>query len=168
MKRGLPEKAAFVDTIEQVAGVRVGKIVGVDPGGSVLVDFADNRRPSLPARITTSAKAKMLPNVDVAGREVLLVFENDDPGLPIVIDTLYSLVDEISGPAPSVIEAEKPDEVFVDGERVVFDAKKEIVLRCGEASITLTKAGKVMIKGTYVVSRSSGANKIKGASIALN
>jgi len=51
---------------------------------------------------------------------------------------------------------------------VVFDAKKEIVLRCGKASITLTKAGKVMIKGTYVVSRSSGANKIKGASIALN
>jgi len=85
-----------------------------------------------------------------------------------VIDTIYSLVDEISGPAPSVAEMEKPDEVLVDGERLIFDAKKEIVLRCGEASITLTRAGKVLIKGAYVVSRSSGANKIKGASIALN
>jgi hypothetical protein len=42
------------------------------------------------------------------------------------------------------------------------------VLRCGKASITLTSAGKVLIRGTYVLSRSSGVNKIKGGSIQLN
>jgi hypothetical protein len=42
------------------------------------------------------------------------------------------------------------------------------VLRCGEASITLTKAGKILIRGTYVLSRSSGVNMVKGATIHLN
>jgi len=57
------------------------------------------------------------------------------------------------------------DEVRVDGERVVFDAKKEIVLRCGKASITLTRAGKVLIRGAYLLNRSSGVNRIKGGSV---
>ena len=43
-----------------------------------------------------------------------------------------------------------------------------MVLRCGKASITLTQAGKILLDGTYVVSRSSGANRIKGASVQLN
>ena len=56
----------------------------------------------------------------------------------------------------------------VDDQRVVLTAEREIVLRCGEASITLTRAGKVLIKGTYVLSRSSGYNKIKGAAVDIN
>jgi hypothetical protein len=47
-------------------------------------------------------------------------------------------------------------------------AEREIVLRCGDASITLTRAGKVIIKGRYVVSRSTGYNKIKGATVDIN
>ena len=168
MKRSLRENEPFFEAIEQTTGVRVGRIVKAEPAGGFFVEFPGNSRGPLPARLTTSAKAKMSSKSDFVGCEVLIVFENDDPGLPIVIDTIYSLVDEISGPTPSVVEMEKPDEVLMDGERLIFDAKKEIVLRCGEASITLTRAGKVLIKGAYVVSRSSGANKIKGASIALN
>lgn len=58
--------------------------------------------------------------------------------------------------------------VEIDGDRVVFTAQTEIVLRCGPASITLTKAGKVLIRGAYLLSRSSGANMIKGGSVELN
>ena len=43
-----------------------------------------------------------------------------------------------------------------------------MVLRCGKASITLTKAGKVLIEGSYVLSRSTGVNRIKGGSVQLN
>ena len=50
----------------------------------------------------------------------------------------------------------------------MLTAEREIVLKCGEASITLTRAGKVLIKGTYVLSRSSGYNKIKGAAVDIN
>ena len=53
-------------------------------------------------------------------------------------------------------------------ERLELTAEREIVLRCGKASITLTRAGKVLIRGDYISSRSSGVNKIKGGSVQLN
>jgi hypothetical protein len=59
-------------------------------------------------------------------------------------------------------------EVDVDDKRMLITAKEQLVLRCGKASITLTKAGKVMIEGNYVLSRSSGVNRIKGGSVQLN
>jgi hypothetical protein len=42
------------------------------------------------------------------------------------------------------------------------------VLRCGKTSITRTKAGKVVIEGTYLSNKSTRANRIKGGSIQLN
>jgi hypothetical protein len=59
-------------------------------------------------------------------------------------------------------------EVDADGQRMIVSAKEQIVLRCGKASITLTKAGKVLIQGTYVLSRSSGVNRVKGGSVKIN
>jgi hypothetical protein len=59
-------------------------------------------------------------------------------------------------------------EASVDGERLEFTASREMVFRCGEASITLTRAGKVLIQGCYLLSRSSGVNRIKGGSVQIN
>jgi hypothetical protein len=56
----------------------------------------------------------------------------------------------------------------VDGKRIVIDGKDEIVLRCGHASITLRRNGRVVIRGTYVESRSKGTNRIKGGSVLIN
>jgi hypothetical protein len=66
--------------------------------------------------------------------------------------------------------ADKPAhvEVDADGERMIVNAKEQLVLQCGKASITLTKAGKVLIQGSYVSSRSAGVNRVTGASIQLN
>jgi hypothetical protein len=47
-------------------------------------------------------------------------------------------------------------------------AAEELVLRCGDASITLTRAGKIILRGTYLLSRSSGVNRIKGGSVQIN
>ena len=65
-------------------------------------------------------------------------------------------------------EPEELTDVTVDGKRVSFNAEEEIVLRCGKASITLTKAGKVIIRGAYLLNRSSGVNRIKGGSVQIN
>ena len=51
---------------------------------------------------------------------------------------------------------------------MVLKAQQEIVLECGKASITLTRAGKVLIRGAYLLSRSSGVNRIKGGSVQIN
>jgi hypothetical protein len=55
-----------------------------------------------------------------------------------------------------------------DGENLVIPAVAELVILCGEASITLTRAGKVLIRGAYVLTRSSGANCVKGAVVEIN
>ena len=52
--------------------------------------------------------------------------------------------------------------------RLTLAAEKEIVLTCGKSSITLTRAGKVLIRGAYISSRSSGAHRIKGGSVQIN
>ena len=37
-----------------------------------------------------------------------------------------------------------------------------------EPDITLTRSGKIIIKGSYIVSHSTGCNKIKGAAVDIN
>ena len=59
-------------------------------------------------------------------------------------------------------------EAAADGRRVEINAEQEIVLRCGEASITLTRAGKILIRGEYVLSRSTGVNRIQGGAVEIN
>jgi hypothetical protein len=49
-----------------------------------------------------------------------------------------------------------------------LEAQEEIVLKCGEGSITLRKDGKIIIKGTHLLSRASGPNRIKGGSVQIN
>jgi hypothetical protein len=59
-------------------------------------------------------------------------------------------------------------EARLDGRRVELDARDEIVLRCGEASITLRRNGRVVIRGIQVETRGSRVNRIKGGSVAIN
>lgn len=64
--------------------------------------------------------------------------------------------------------AENEAIIVVDGERVEITGKDEIVLKCGDASLTLRRNGRVVIKGTHIESRSKGPNKIKGGSVQIN
>jgi len=168
MKKSFAENIRELEIPKQIEGVRVGKIVNIDESGQVFVDFPGNAKRAVVARLTSSTKMDMLRHAASADQEVLLVFENNDPELPIIIDTLGSLFEEIVESSIVVLDKERRRDVTVDGKRVTFDAKEEIVLRCGKASITLTKAGKVVIRGTYLLTRSSGVNRIKGGSVQIN
>jgi hypothetical protein len=59
-------------------------------------------------------------------------------------------------------------EIDADGARMVVSAREQMVLRCGKASITLTRAGKVLIQGSYVLTRSTGVNRVKGGAVQIN
>ena len=112
----------------------------------------------VPARSTIALRREM------AGAQVVLVFEGGDPEQPIILGVVQDQKNAVSAlPSKQVsLQAE------VDDERLLISAEREIVLRCGDASITLTRAGKVIIKGNYIISRSTGYNKIKGAAIDIN
>ena len=59
-------------------------------------------------------------------------------------------------------------EADIDGRRVRIVARDEIVLECGNASITLRRNGRIIIKGTYVETCSEGTNRIKGGQVRIN
>jgi hypothetical protein len=111
----------------------------------------------VPARTTLPLRRAMI------GADVVVLFEGGDPRAPIIMGVIERQA--LAGDTPATGLAATAQ---VDGERQVIQAEREIVLRCGEASITLTRAGKVIIKGNYIVSRSTGYNKVKGAAIELN
>src|SRR5262245_19680692 len=110
------------------------------------------------------ARSAVPLQADQRGCTLVLWFEQGDVRRPIIVGVLHD-------DCPAVTRLEAPPRivsVHVDNERVLITADREIVLRCGESSITLTKAGKVLIQGAYVSSRSSGVNRIKGGSVQIN
>ena len=143
-----------------IYGALVGSLTGFDDAGRALVDFSGNTKPHpVPAARTVPLSA-----ADV-GRPIVLMFEGGQPDKPI----LLGVVEDGKSVSRASDHADTPRvEAELDGERLVLTAEKEIVLRCGKASITLTKAGKILIRGAYLLSRSSGVNRVKGGSVQIN
>lgn len=170
--------------------VLLGILAGIDDKGSPVVGF-----PQFPhfESVTALATIPVLPQH--IGRQVALMFTQGIDSRPIVIGFLYSplqqmldnlieqsevsvsvldsmdqtVFDEPAATSPPAINANQyGDTVHVDGKRVVLEGQEEVVLKCGEASITLTRNGKVVIRGKYLLSRSSGVNRILGGSVQVN
>ncbi|MGD8910646.1 MAG: DUF6484 domain-containing protein [Chromatiales bacterium] len=145
----------FVQQDSRLDGVVIGVLVGLNERYQPLVAFPGNpRQDGAVAKSTTQFGLKDI------GFEVALLFENGDPLLPMVIG-------RIQNPEPNETDSQQVS-ADVDGERLTLKADREIVLKCGKASITLTRAGKVILRGKYLLSRSSGVNRIKGGSVQIN
>jgi len=144
----------IVETPTRIDGVMIGRLVGIETEGLALVDW-----PGCP--VSGGQKARVMAPISSndVGRGVALLFEGGDPAKPVVMGLLFE-GQQAAAPAPV--------QASVDGERVVLSAEKEIVLQCGEASITLTRAGKIIIRGEYISSRSTGVNRIQGGSVQIN
>ena len=75
---------------------------------------------------------------DMIGTEVALLFEGADLRKPLIVGRL----------------------------KVV--ANERLELRCGKATIVMESDGHITIRGTYLVSHASAANRIRGGSVNLN
>ena len=159
---------------EPILGSRAGQLAGLDASGVPLVDFPGNTAGPVPARMATVVDAKALQEAVARKQKVVLLFENGDPGLPFIMGLIQepsatplldALLEHPPEPEPAVA---RPTEAHVDGKRVVIEGQDEIVLKCGEASITLRRNGKVIVKGTYLESRATGTHRIKGGSVEIN
>ena len=168
MKTTLAENLRTIEIKKKVSGIRIGHIHSVNEEGQIFVDYPGNIAGPLPARFAESLKQKLKEGSGPADEKVLIVFENDDPSLPIVVDIIREAVDITEKTDDIALRITETDDVYVDGRRVTFDARDQIEFRCGKASITLTRAGKVLIRGAYLLSRSTGVNRIKGGSVQLN
>jgi hypothetical protein len=151
----------------RMKGHVAGLLVGRDERG-VLVDFAGNPHGPLVARATVPLEGVVIDGAPAKGPEVLLVFEHERSDQPIVVGLLGLTSEQKAPTAPLAHPPKGRLEAVVDGARVVLDARDEIVLQCGEASITLRRNGRVVIRGAYVETRSRGVNRIKGGTVQIN
>jgi hypothetical protein len=119
-------------------------LVGIGTNGAPVVDFPDN-----PAGTPVPSMATARYDGIAIGEAVALMFIDGDRTRPLVVGVITQPAEAMS-------------------ERLTFAAAREIVLKCGRASIVLTQAGKVLLRGSYMSLRSSGMQRITGGSVQIN
>lgn len=169
--RNMRKKAELIDLDyiaepedEKILTHVVASIVKSDNPGEILIRYKDHK----------PAKARVLSNVDKAlltgehgfNNDVLVVFDEGNPQKPIIVGVIQSLVDEII--SLKINDEKQLFKADIDNHRVVLEAEKEIVLKCGKGKISINKEGKIIILGTDLISRASGSNKIKGGNVRIN
>jgi hypothetical protein len=97
-----------------------------------------------------------------SGAELLLAFVQADPLRPVITGLIQTNT-EVS-PTPGSQDLR----VTLDDERLLLRGDQEVRLECGQASVTLTRDGRVVIRGAQVVSQASGVNRIRGGSVQIN
>ena len=141
-------------------GVAIGVLVGISDSGQPLVIY-----PSNPNETAIKAKATVALDVADIGKEIALLFEGGNPERPLIIGRIQNPHEDKE---PQQDEENEITDIEIDGEQISLTAKQSIRLKCGKASITLTRSGKILVRGTYILNRSSGANRIKGGSVQIN
>ncbi len=149
----------------RILAPRVGWIASF-AGGELTVDWPGNPGGPVPARSVLGGDGEVLAHAAAERTPAVLLFEDGDPGRPLLVGLVASstpLLDAVlarraGAPAP---EIEMPP-------RRLVDARDELVLQCGKASITLRANGKVVVRGTYVETRADGTNRIKGGAVKIN
>ncbi|MDX8507942.1 DUF6484 domain-containing protein [Mesorhizobium captivum] len=136
---------------DRIEGVVIGQFLGFDDDGPLVVFPRNPQDMALPARSLAELSSDMI------GQEVALLFEDGNPQKPLIVGCIVEPAKKSSGA-----------QVFRDGERVRIHADERLELRCGKATILMEKDGRITIRGTYVTSHASAANRIRGGSIDLN
>jgi hypothetical protein len=162
----------------EVPGVVVGRLAPGSTAEDPRVLFDENGGAAVPARTAVALDAPLIDRAIATRRGVLLQFERGKLDRPIIVGLLQeqpTLLSELlaggakaAPPAPTQPARKSQSEAKLDGKRVVLEAENEIELRCGDSSITLSRDGKIIVKGAYVETYSRGVNRIKGGAVKIN
>jgi hypothetical protein len=139
------------------AGILIGLIVDIHATGLPIVEILDpafvNDQPIVAQAICSLSALKV-------GRQCAVSLTAGDRPSAIVLGQLQSSVFGLGDSAEiSVSQSEG---------KIDIQSDNEINLRCGKATLRMTSAGLVEIRGKKVVSHSSGLNRIRGGSVKLN
>ena len=170
---GVGQTSASVESVpapvETSSRILSGHLAGIDDEGRVLFRPEGGESASepvsepLPVMIGLALPDGAVVKAARLGHRALVVETADEPKRHVLLSLLRERVHAQARDAePGQLE------VTMDGETLRLSADRQIELKCGQSRLLLRADGKVEISGTYVLSRSRGPNKIKGASIALN
>jgi hypothetical protein len=136
---------------ERIEGVVIGIFLGLGEDAPLVVFPGNPKETAIPARSLAELTSDMI------GAEVALLFQDGDPGRPLIVGRIVEPARRTSAP-----------QIVRDGEKVRIIGDERIELRCGKATIIMEKDGRITIRGTYVTSHASAANRIRGGSVNLN
>jgi hypothetical protein len=170
-----PEPAAETPSIparvpSSVPATFTATLVALDSAGQAWVEWqpepvtgrqGKRSPPPGPSSLQTSpARSTVALAAEHVGREVLVCRANR-AGQAVIIGVLQDLGAAHPTDDPSI-------DLFIQRRRVVLSARTEVVLRCGEGSITLSEDGKVTIRGVDVVSSAVRTQRIRGGAVRIN
>ncbi|MDG4900191.1 MULTISPECIES: DUF6484 domain-containing protein [unclassified Mesorhizobium] len=138
-------------TVERIDGVVIGIFLGFGEDAPLVVFPGNPRETAVAARSLAELTSDMI------GAEVALLFQDGDPGRPLIVGRIIDPAHRSNVP-----------HIIRDGERMRITANERLELRCGKATIIMEKDGHITIRGTYVTSHASAANRIRGGSVNLN
>jgi len=153
---------------QSALAARRARIVAIGDDGRVFVSIGAGRR-AVPAILGVAIADSALREAMDLRQEVVLVFENGDPGKPIIVGVIRGR--ETGGRKSANPRSQLPEtaiEADVDGRRIRVQAQDELVFQCGKASITLRRNGRVIVRGAEIVSYAAGTNHIWGGQVKLN
>jgi hypothetical protein len=144
----------------------IGRLAGVNNQNDILVEYEGSGPKA--ARMIAALNKKDLAREEQRGREVLLVFDQGDLQRPIIIGLMENPLEDLVAFQLSAEEVKEVKDILIDGKQITIEAESEILLKCGKGSILIRKDGKIILKGTDLLSRSSGRQRIKGSSVSIN
>ncbi len=130
----------------------LARLVRWDAPSRVWVELEENGEIIL-ARIIRGLRRDDLVDQDGTARELLVVFARGKKTQAVITGVLAADAGQTSSGVP---------------EQVVIEAGAELVLKCGDGTISVRKDGKVVVRGTHLLSRSSGPIRLKGGHVEIN
>ncbi len=161
---------------QEMAGTFLGKVVGFSENGIPLVSVDTDGVKQQPLESISIVALGLLE----VGDRIVLSFVQSSPTTPVIMGIVQSRVGQVleymgqqGCPSTEVSEftqakGDSLPTVTMNGSKLELTSPTEIKIQCGKSSITLTKSGKILVKGEHVLTRATKANKIKGGSIQLN
>lgn len=170
-RKSAPSASVAAAKLAASAPVKVGTLAAGCTATAPLVDFPGNGAGAVRARSAIPLDDATVARALASRQPVVLLFENDDPRLPIIVGLLpaepgAALLGSLLQ-APATTPARRT-EARLDGKRVVIEGEHEVELRCGEASVILRRDGKVILRGAYIETTAKGLNRIRGGSVKIN
>ncbi len=144
----------------------IGRLAGSNSQNDILVEYEGSG--PIAAKLISTLNRGDLAKEEQRGREVLLVFDKGNLRRPIIIGLMGNALEDLVSFQVPAEDSKEIKNVLVDGSRITIEAQNEILLKCGKGSILVRKDGKIIIRGTDILSRSSGRHRIRGASVSIN
>lgn len=147
---------------ETFAGALTGHLAGIDEAGRLLFCEDGSATPyavviGLPLADEEVAAAAQ------AQQRALVIKPDNQPLRPVLVALLREGVS-----AEARDKAVGEPATRINGQAVAIDAQQSLELSCGRARITLHSDGRIELNGDYLLSRSRGPIKLKGATIDIN